>query len=65
MNKEREAWIKQQLEFQEILVNLGLGQQAPPQHENQRGGQNQHDEKQGSMVGPQIPLSQPAKGSGL
>jgi hypothetical protein len=27
MNKEREAWQKQQLEFQAILVNLGLGQQ--------------------------------------
>ena len=60
MNKEREAWQKQQLEFQAILVNLGLGQQAPPRHENQRDGQNQQDEKQVSMVGLRIPLSQPA-----
>jgi hypothetical protein len=30
MNKEREAWQKQQLVFQAILVNLGLGQQPPP-----------------------------------
>jgi hypothetical protein len=29
MNREREAWQKQQLEFQAMLVNLGLGQQAP------------------------------------
>jgi hypothetical protein len=36
MNKEREAWQKQQMEFQTILVNLGLGQQAPKQQENQR-----------------------------
>jgi uncharacterized protein (DUF305 family) len=43
MNKEREAWQKQQLEFQAILVNLGLGQQAPPRHENQRDGQNRQD----------------------
>jgi hypothetical protein len=29
MNKEREAWKKQQEEFQAILVHLGVGQQLP------------------------------------
>jgi hypothetical protein len=29
MNKEREAWKKQQVEFQSILVNLGVGKQPP------------------------------------
>jgi cell wall assembly regulator SMI1 len=31
INKEQEAWRKQQQEFQTILINLGLGQQAPQQ----------------------------------
>jgi hypothetical protein len=29
MNKDREAWKKQQEEFQAILINLGMGQQPP------------------------------------
>jgi hypothetical protein len=57
MNKERGAWQKQQLEFQAILVNLGLGQQ-PQRHENCQKGQNPQVEKQVSMMGPQILLSQ-------
>jgi hypothetical protein len=40
MNKEREAWKKQQEEFQAILINLGMGQQPPQQHENLQEGQN-------------------------
>jgi hypothetical protein len=34
MNKEREAWKKQQGEFQAILINLEMGQQHPQRHEN-------------------------------
>jgi hypothetical protein len=55
MNKEREAWKKQQDEFQEILVNLGMGQQPPQRHENLQEGQNPQMERQVSMVGAQIP----------
>ena len=40
MNKEREAWKKQQEEFQAILINLGMGQQPPQRHENVQEGQN-------------------------
>jgi hypothetical protein len=29
MNREREAWKKQQEEFQAILVNLGMGPATP------------------------------------
>jgi hypothetical protein len=51
-SKEHEAWQKQPLEFQTILVNFGVGQQAPQQQENQRDRQDHHAEKQVSMVGP-------------
>ena len=55
MNREREAWKKQQEEFQAILVNLGMSQQLPQRHENQQEGQNPQMERQVSMVSPQIP----------
>ena len=38
MNKEREAWKKQQDEFEAILINLGMGQQPPQRHENLQEG---------------------------
>ena len=59
MNKEREAWKKQQDEFQAILINLGMGQQPPQRHENLQEGQNPQMERQVSMLGPQISRSQP------
>ena len=37
-----------------------MGQQPPQRHENLQEGQNSQVEKQVSMVGPQIPQSQPA-----
>ena len=45
MNMEREAWKKQQEEFQAILVNLGMSQQLPQRHENQQEGQNPQMER--------------------
>jgi hypothetical protein len=60
MNREREAWKKQQEEFQAILANLGMGQQLPPRRESQQEGQNPQKERQVSMVGPQIPRTNPA-----
>jgi hypothetical protein len=55
MNREREAWKKQQEEFQAILVNLGMGQQPSQRHKNLQEGLNPQMERQVSMVGPQIP----------
>jgi hypothetical protein len=60
MNRERETWKKQQEEFQAILANLGMCQQLPQLHENQQEGRNPQMEKQVSMVGSQMPPTNPA-----
>ena len=59
MNREREAWKKQQEEFQAILVNLRMDQQPPQRHENLHEGKNPQMERQVSMVGSQIPRNDP------